>query len=121
MDQAGDTFLRAAECQIQASNEDEAGNTYIEAYKCFKTGSSPAQAAESLAKSIDIFTRRGQFRRGANFKFELAELQEQQLQDYPSAIANYETAGDWYLQDQAIALSNKSYIKCADLKASFER
>ncbi|CDO94355.1 unnamed protein product [Kluyveromyces dobzhanskii CBS 2104] len=117
LDKAGDTFLRAAECQVKATNEDEAGNTYIEAYKCFKTGSSPSQAAESLSKSIDIFTRRGQFRRGANFKFELAELQEQQLQDFPSAIDNYEIAGDWYLQDQAVALSNKSFIKCADLKA----
>lgn len=117
MDTAGDTFLKAAECQLKASNEDEAGNTFIEAYKCFKTGTAPAKACEALSKSIDIFTRRGQFRRGANFKFELAELQEQQLQDFPNAIANYETAGDWYLQDQAIALANKSFLKCADLKA----
>lgn len=117
LDNAGNTFLRAAECQLKASNEDEAGNTFIEAYKCFKTGTSPTKACDALSKSIDIFTRRGQFRRGANFKFELAELQETQLQDYENAIANYETAGDWYLQDQAVALANKSYLKCADLKA----
>ncbi|AET41032.1 alpha-soluble NSF attachment protein SEC17 Ecym_7184 [Eremothecium cymbalariae DBVPG len=116
LDTAGDTFWKAAQCQVDASNEDEAGNTFVEAYKCYKS-SNPQKACEALEKAIGIFTRRGQFRRGAYFKFELADIQEFVLQDYPKAIENFEIAGDWYLQDQALALSNKSYIRCADLKA----
>ncbi|SCV02059.1 LAMI_0G15500g1_1 [Lachancea mirantina] len=117
LDTAGATFLDAAECQQKAGNDDEAGNTFVEAFKAFKSGSSPFKAAQALSKAIEIFTRRGQFRRGANFKFELAEILESDLQDYPGAMEAYETAADWYAQDQALALANKSYLKCADLKA----
>ncbi|SCU93357.1 LAME_0F03510g1_1 [Lachancea meyersii CBS 8951] len=117
LDAAGDLFLEAAACQIKAQSEDEAGNTFVEAFKAFKAGSSPVKACEALNKAIDIFTRRGQFRRGANFKFELAELLESDLQDYSGAVAAYEAAADWYSQDQALALANKAYLKCADIQA----
>ncbi|AAS50927.1 ABR155Cp [Eremothecium gossypii ATCC 10895] len=117
---AGDTFWKAAECQVEAGNEDEAGNTFVEAYKCYK-GANPERACEALERAIAIFTRKGQFRRGAYFKFELAEVQETDLQDYGRARENYELAGDWYMQDQALALSNKAYIKCADLNALDEK
>lgn len=70
---AGDSFLKAADYQKQAGNEDEAGNTYVEAYKCFKSGGNSVNAVNSLENAIKIFTQRGQFRRGANFKFELGE------------------------------------------------
>lgn len=109
--------MEAAQCQVRAGNDDEAGNTYVEAFKAFKAGGVATKACEALSHAIDIFTRRGQFRRGANFKFELAEMLDQDLHDYPAAIAAYETAADWYVQDQAVALANKAYLKCADLQA----
>ncbi|CCK71029.1 alpha-soluble NSF attachment protein SEC17 KNAG_0F03670 [Huiozyma naganishii CBS 8797] len=114
---AGDAFVKAAQYQIQAGNEDDAGNVYIDAYKSYKAANSPRDAVTSLDIAIGIFTKRGQFRRGANFKFELGEVYETDLHDYAAAIDAYETAGEWYAQDQAMALANKSYLKCADLKA----
>lgn len=117
LEAAGDLFVEAATCQIKAGSEDEAGNTFVEGFKAFKAGSSPSKACDALNKAIDIFTRRGQFRRGANFKYELAEILESDLHDYPHAIDAYEAAADWYAQDQALALANKAYLKCADLKA----
>ncbi|CAI4248216.1 BAQ_1a_G0001590.mRNA.1.CDS.1 [Saccharomyces cerevisiae] len=114
---AGDSFLKAADYQKKAGNEDEAGNTYVEAYKCFKSGGNSVNAVDSLENAIQIFTHRGQFRRGANFKFELGEILENDLHDYAKAIDCYELAGEWYAQDQSVALSNKCFIKCADLKA----
>ncbi|SCU84414.1 LADA_0D01552g1_1 [Lachancea dasiensis] len=117
LETAGDLFLEAAACQSKAQSDDEAGNTFVEAFKAFKAGSSPTKACNALNKAIDIFTRRGQFRRGANFKFELAEILEADLRDYPGAISAYEVAADWYSQDQALALANKAYLKCADIQA----
>ncbi|CAR23118.1 alpha-soluble NSF attachment protein SEC17 [Lachancea thermotolerans CBS 6340] len=117
LEPAGELFLEAASCQIKAGNDDEAGNTYVEAFKAFKAGASPSKACDALNRAIEIFTRRGQFRRGANFKFELAEILESDLHDFPHAIDAYEAAADWYAQDQALALANKAYLKCADLKA----
>lgn len=42
-------------------------------------------------------------------------MYENELEDLPKAIESYETAGDWYFQDQAEALSNKAFLKVADL------
>lgn len=116
--QAGDCFMKAATYQIKADNVDDAGNIYVDAYKSFKaSGNDPLRAIDALKLAIDIFTKRGQFRRSANFKFELGEMYELDLQDYVNAISEYETAGEWYSQDQAMALANKAWLKCADLLA----
>lgn len=114
---AGDSFLKAAEYQLKAKNDDEAANTFVETYKSYKSSGEYTNAVDALGSAIEIFTKRGQFRRGANFKFEMGELLENELSDYPKAIESYETAGEWYAQDQALALANKCLIRCADLKA----
>lgn len=118
---AGDAFVKAASFQIKAGNEDEASNMYVDAYKCYRSSSSGSDsadaAADALVCAIDLFTKRGQFRRAANFKFELGELYEVELNDYKSAIEAFEVAGEWYSQDQAVALANKCWLRCADLKA----
>ncbi|EDO18390.1 hypothetical protein Kpol_1013p65 [Vanderwaltozyma polyspora DSM 70294] len=124
LSKAGDALVKAADYQIKAGNDDEAGNTFIEASKCYKSSNNAGEsnknaqnAANSLSNAIEIFTKRGQFRRGANFKFELGELMENELQDYKSAMECYEIAGEWYSQDQALALTNKCLLKLASLKA----
>lgn len=114
---AGDSFIKAAEYQLRAGNDDEAGNTFVESYKSFKSSGESTSAVDALGSAIEIFTKRGQFRRGANFQFEMGELLENDLNDYQKAIESYETAGEWYSQDQALALANKCLVRCADLKA----
>lgn len=62
-----------------------------------------------------MFVERGQFRRSANFKCDLGELYENELQDIKLAIKSYEDASEWYKGDSASALSNKCSLKAADL------
>lgn len=114
---AGDSFVKAAMYQLKAGNEDDAGNIYVDSYKSYKSSGDSVLAIESLKRAVDLFTKRGQFRRSANFKFELGEIYENDLNDYPNAISEYELAGEWYEQDQAVALANKSWLRCADLMA----
>ncbi|CCD27244.1 alpha-soluble NSF attachment protein SEC17 NDAI_0K00530 [Naumovozyma dairenensis CBS 421] len=114
---AGDSFTKAADFQLKAGNEDDASNIFIDSYKCYKSSGNSTDAVNSLNMAIDLFTKKGQFRRAANFKFELGEILENDLNDYVNAVSAYEIAGDWYSQDQSVALSNKCFIKCADLKA----
>lgn len=114
---AGDAFTKAASYQIKGGSEDEASNVYVDAYKSYKAGAAPHEAANALVCAVDLFTKKGQFRRAANFKFELGEMYEQDLADFRSAIECFETAAEWYSQDQAIALANKCWVRCADLKA----
>ncbi|ODV95626.1 hypothetical protein PACTADRAFT_81012 [Pachysolen tannophilus NRRL Y-2460] len=112
---AGKLFEKASESYLKASSPDEAGNILVESYKAYKN-TSPADAARCLSKAIEHFTSRGQFRRAANFKCDLGDLYLL-VNDKESAIKSFEDAGDWYSSDSAESLSNKSYLKAADLKA----
>ncbi|KAI5966813.1 SEC17 [Candida pseudojiufengensis] len=115
--QAGNSFLKAAEIQQSLNNHNDAANHLVEAYKCFKSNS-PKDAIDALTKAIHIFlTQNGQFRRAANFTMDLADLYES-VDDVPNAIKSYEQAGDYFQTDNAEALSNKAFLKCADLSAS---
>ncbi|KAF5213193.1 putative alpha-soluble NSF attachment protein [Clavispora lusitaniae] len=113
---AGSQFLKAADLQSQLNNHNDTANHLIEAYKCFKSVS-PADAIDALSRAIHIFlTQNGQFRRAANFQMDLAELYEQ-TGDVENATSSYEKAGDYFSTDHAEALSNKAFLKCADLNA----
>ncbi|AOA62204.1 Alpha-soluble NSF attachment protein (SNAP-alpha) (N-ethylmaleimide-sensitive factor attachment protein alpha) (Vesicular-fusion protein SEC17) (alpha-SNAP chaperone) [Komagataella phaffii CBS 7435] len=116
---AGHVFEKAADAQIKADSKDEAANSLIEAYKCYKLDA-PSDAARCLNKAVEFFALKGQFRRGANFKAELAELYETKMADPKHAILAYEEAGEWYRGDSAEALANKCYVKAADLSCSDE-
>lgn len=114
---AGQTFEKAAKTQSKTEAKDDAANTLVEAFKCYKPND-PQDAARVLEQAIELFTMRGQFRRAANYKMDLAQLYESdELQNIERAIAAYDDAGEWFFQDQAEALSNKSFLKMADLAA----
>nr|AAF27632.1 Sec17 [Komagataella pastoris] len=115
---AGHVFEKAADAQIKADSKDEAANSLIEAYKCYKLDA-PSDAARCLNKAVEFLALKGQFRRGANFKAELAELYETKMADPKHAI--------WPMKKQASgtgrlaeALANKCYVKAADLSCSDE-
>lgn len=113
---AGTQFIKASELQKKLNNQNDVANHLIEAYKCFKSVS-PQDAIDALSKAIHIFlTQNGQFRRAANFQMDLAELYES-IGNTKEATASFEKAGDYFSTDHAEALSNKAYLKCADLNA----
>lgn len=115
-DNAGKQFVKAANIQKSLKNHNDVANNLVEAYKCFKDVS-PHEAIDSLSQAIHIFlTQNGQFRRAANFTLDLGELYET-INDFPNAIKSYEQAGDYFITDNAEALSNKAFLKCADLSA----
>lgn len=115
---AGQTFEKAAQTQKKTEAKDDAGNTLVEAFKCYKPND-PEDAARVLEEAIELFTLRGQFRRAANYKMDLAQLYEsEELHNADKAIAAYDDAGEWFFQDQAEALSNKAFLKMADLAAT---
>ncbi|ODV88417.1 hypothetical protein CANCADRAFT_4554 [Tortispora caseinolytica NRRL Y-17796] len=113
---AGLTFEKAAEAQGSSELRDEAANTLVEAYKCYRQSSAP-DAARVLGRAIQLFTERGQFRRAANYKQDLAALYETELGDLEQAVMCYEDAGEWFAGDGADALANKAFLKAADLAA----
>lgn len=116
--QAGDAFVKAAEAQKKAGSANDTANCLIDAFKCFKQASTDLpKAIACLEEAIQVFLLQGQFRRAANFQMDLAELHETMSNETAAAVA-YEQAGDWFAGDSALALANKAYLKCADLRAA---
>ncbi|KAF2723986.1 TPR-like protein [Polychaeton citri CBS 116435] len=115
--EAGQAFEKAAEIQSSKLSEpDDAANTLVEAFKAYKKDE-PEEAARCLEKAVGHYTLKGNFRRAAGYKQNLAELYEQDLGDEARAMEAYETAAGWYESDNAEALANKLYLKHADLSA----
>ncbi|KAI9791876.1 MAG: vesicular-fusion protein S17 [Peltula sp. TS41687] len=115
--EAGLAFERAATIQAKDLNEpDDAANTLVEAFKSYRK-TDPHDAARVLEQAINHYTLKGNFRRAATYKQNLAELYEVELGDQKAAMEAYETAAGWYEGDNAEALANKLYLKVADLAA----
>lgn len=113
--EAGLAFERAAAIQTKNLNEpDDAANTLVEAFKAYRK-TDPQDAARVLEQAINHYTMKGNFRRAATYKQNLAELYEVELSDQKKAMEAYELAAGWFEGDNAEALANKLYLKVADL------
>ena len=99
-------FERAANLQTSKLNEpDDAANTLTEAFKAYRQDE-PEDAARCLEQAINHYTMKGNFRRAATHKQNLAELYEVTLGDNKRAMEAYDTAAGWYESDNA-----EAYVK----------
>jgi len=115
--EAGQAFEKAANIQTQKLNEpDDAANTLTEAFKVYRK-TEPLDAARCLDVAINHYTSKGNFRRAATHKQNLAEIYEIEIGDQKKAIESYELAASWFENDNAEALANKLWLKVADLAA----
>jgi len=115
--EAGQAFEKCANIQTQKLNEpDDAANTLTEAFKVYKK-TDPLDAARCLDIAINHYTLKGNFRRAATHKQNLAEIYELEIGDQKKAIESYELAASWFENDNAEALANKLWLKVADLAA----
>ncbi|KAI7084270.1 TPR-like protein [Hortaea werneckii] len=115
--EAGQCFEKAASLQTnQLKEPDDAANTLTEAFKSYRKDE-PEDAARCLEQAIQHYTLKGNFRRAATHKQNLAELYEVEMGDGKRAAEAYETAAGWYENDNAEALANKLFFKLADLSA----
>jgi len=115
--EAGEAFEKAAAVQRQNLNEpDDEANSLTEAFKAYRKDD-PEAAARCLDRAIAHYCSKGNFRRAATHKQNLAELYEVELGDNGRAGAAYEEAAGWYESDNAEALANKLWLKTADLVA----
>lgn len=73
-----------------------------EAFKTYRK-TDPEDAARCLDVAINHYTMKGNFRRAATWKQNIAELFEVELGDQKRAMEAYETAAGWYEQDNAEA------------------
>ncbi|RFU26733.1 hypothetical protein B7463_g9599, partial [Scytalidium lignicola] len=114
--EAGEAFEKAADIQTQKLNEpDDAANTLQDAFKVYRK-EHPQDAARCLDIAINHYAQKGNLRRAATQKQNLAELYEE-VGDMKNALDSYAVAADWFSGDNAEALANKLFLKVADLSA----
>ncbi|KAF2768674.1 TPR-like protein [Teratosphaeria nubilosa] len=114
---AGQAFEKAAQIQTENLSEpDDAANTMTEAFKSYRKDE-PEDAARCLEQAINHYTSKGNFRRAATHKQNVAELYEVEIGDLKRASDAYEEAAGWFEADNAEALANKLYLKVADIAA----
>ncbi|CCG83382.1 Putative uncharacterized protein [Taphrina deformans PYCC 5710] len=111
---AGAAFEKAAAMQLKTDEADDAANTYVEASKCYRK-EDPSKCVQVLELAVDRFTKRGNFRRGANYRQQVAEIYELDLMDAPKAMEAYESAAEWLASDNAESQANKLYLKVAEI------
>jgi len=101
--EAGQAFEKAAQLQQSKLNEpDDSANTLVEAFKAYRKDE-PEDAARCLEQAIQHYTLKGNFRRAATQKQQVAELYEVELGDGKRAAEAYETAAGWFEADNAEA------------------
>lgn len=101
--EAGVAFEKAADIQTNKLNEpDDAANTMTEAFKAYRK-TDPEDAARVLDVAINHYTSKGNFRRAATHKQNLAEVYELEIGDQKRAMESYEIAASWFEGDNAEA------------------
>lgn len=101
--EAGIAFEKAADIQTNKLNEpDDAANTMTEAFKAYRK-TDPEDAARVLDIAINHYTSKGNFRRAATHKQNLAEVYELEIGDQKRAMESYEIAASWFEGDNAEA------------------
>jgi len=115
--EAGQAFEKAAEVQNTKLNEPgDAANAMVDAFKVYKQDN-PEDAVRCLEFSINSYTRTGNFRRAAQHKENAGKVFETQIGDMKRALECYETAAEWFTNDNAVALATPLWLKVADLSA----
>lgn len=132
--EAGLAFEKKADIEMTKLNEpDDAANSLQEAFKVYRK-TDPEDAARVIEVAINHYTSKGNFRRAATQKQNVAEVYEVEIGDQKRAIEAYELAASWFESDNAEAwvyvtylrddgtnktfsLANKLYLKVADIAA----
>ena len=73
-----------------------------EAFKAYRK-TDPEDAARVLDVAINHYTSKGNFRRAATHKQNLAEVYELEIGDQKRAMESYEIAASWFEGDNAEA------------------
>jgi len=116
---AGDALIQAANCFLNSTTTKyEAASCYVKAANSYKKDNLAA-AVSSMTKAIEIYTDDGRFGQAAKYEKELAEMCEAD-NDIQSAMKHYETAADYFENENSPSSANSCLLKVAHFAASLQ-
>ncbi|XP_017321815.1 N-ethylmaleimide-sensitive factor attachment protein, alpha b isoform X3 [Ictalurus punctatus] len=117
---AGNAFCQAALLHLQMQSKHDAATNFIDAGNAFKKAD-PQEAINCLIRAIEIYTDMGRFTIAAKHHVTIAEIYETELVDIDKAIAHYEQAADYYKGEESTSSANKCLLKVAAYAAQLEQ
>lgn len=117
--EAGETFMKLADCHIKLESKHEAASAWVEAAKAFLK-SDQRRAVSCLQQAVSLYTDMGRLGMAARQLREIAEVLEKEG-DKEESIMFYEQAGDLFSTENSTAEANKCNLKIAQFAAELER
>ncbi|XP_063997341.1 alpha-soluble NSF attachment protein [Pogoniulus pusillus] len=117
---AGNAFCQAAQLHLQLQSKHDAASCLVDAGNAFKKAD-PQEAINCLLRAIEIYTDMGRFTIAAKHHISVAEICEAELLDLEKAIAHYEQAADYYKGEESNSSANKCLLKVAAYAAQLEQ
>lgn len=117
--EAGDAFVKVAECEIKMKSQHEAASTFKDAASCFKK-SNPEEAYIYFNEAITLYCEIGRFTTAGKLEKEIAEIHEGEGET-EEAIEHYQKAADYFTGEDQHSAANPCLLKVAYFSAELEK
>jgi len=138
-EEAGDLYVKAANCWKMAKKQVRAGDAYMQAAQCYANYNTskyetagnfvkaagayrkdnPQAATEALLKAIHLYAEEGKFNMAAKYEKDLAEMYEAEL-DITNALKHYEIAAEYFENENSPSAANQCLLKVAHFAATLQ-
>jgi len=117
-DEAGDAYIKMAECAEKIGNEAEAVAAYANAGKAFKNGNTK-EAIKAFRIAADMRMTSNAFQQAGKIHIEIASIEEKNL-NIKGAIKAFSDAADCFQAEGSVPSENQALLKVAELSAAEE-
>jgi alpha-soluble NSF attachment protein len=117
-DDAGEAYVKMAECAEKLGNETEAVAAYTSAGKAYKNGNTK-EAIKYFRIAAEMRMAANAFQQAAKLHQEIAGVEEKNL-NLKGAIKSYNDAADCFHAEGSVPSENQALLKVAELSATEE-
>ncbi|NWR54180.1 SNAA protein, partial [Bucorvus abyssinicus] len=118
---AGNAFCQAAQLHLQLQSKHDAATNFVDAGNAFKKADPQAPLGGFLPVLPVPPPSQGRFTIAAKHHISIAEIYEAELVDIEKAVAHYEQAADYYKGEESNSSANKCLLKVATYAAQLEQ
>lgn len=116
---AGEAFVKCAECEMKLKSHHEAAAHFVEAAKMYARVD-PAEAISHYRQAIVMFCEIGRFTSAARHAEDIAALYEAD-NNVEEALTYFQQAADYYSGEDATTKASKCLAKVAQFSATLEK
>jgi len=117
-DEAGEAYVKMAECAEKIGNESEAVTAYTNAGKAYKNGNTK-EAIRIFRIAAEMRMAANAFQQAAKIHQEIAGIEEKNL-NLKGAIRSYNDSADCFHAEGSLPSENSALLKVAELSATEE-